>query len=71
MAFPLLQRHGATATIFLITGAVGTPSMMSWAQVDEMERAGICFGSHTVSHALLGETPPDRIRSELADSQRC
>ena len=69
VAFPLLQQFGATATIFLITGAVGAPGMVSWAQVDEMERAGIRFGSHTVNHVELGRCGADEIRRELADSR--
>jgi peptidoglycan/xylan/chitin deacetylase (PgdA/CDA1 family) len=69
MAFPILQKHGAPATVFLITGAVGTPGMLDWPRILEMERAGISFGSHTVSHALLGHCDPARIRTELAESR--
>ena len=69
VAFPLLQRFDATATVFIVTGAVGTTDMMQWEQVREMERAGIAFGSHTVTHAELGRCQPDQIRRELADSR--
>jgi peptidoglycan/xylan/chitin deacetylase (PgdA/CDA1 family) len=68
-AFPLLKAHGATATIFLITGNRGTAGMMSWDQVLEMERSGIVFGSHTVSHVELGKCDAARIRRELAESR--
>jgi len=68
IAFPLLQRFGATATIFLVTGAIGSTDMMQWEQVLEMERAGVAFGSHTVTHAELGRCEPDQIRRELAES---
>jgi len=66
VAFPLLQQYGATATIFLVTGAIGNSEMMSWAQVDEMERAGIRFGSHTVTHSDAAR----RIRSGASSSSR-
>jgi peptidoglycan/xylan/chitin deacetylase (PgdA/CDA1 family) len=69
-AFPLLKAYGATATIFLITGNRGTTGMMSWEQVLEMERAGIAFGSHTVSHVELGKCEPERIREELVESRK-
>lgn len=68
-AFPVLRRYSAPATIFLITGDVGKPRMMGWDQILEMERHGIAFGSHTVTHAQLGQCDPARIRTELAESR--
>ena len=70
VAFPILQRYGAPATVFLITGAIGSPGMLDWPQILEMERAGIVFGSHTVTHAQLGDCDPAQIQSELIDSRR-
>ena len=69
VGFPLLQQFGATATIFLVTGAMGSAEMMSWEQVLEMERAGIAFGSHTATHAELGRCDAARIRREVVDSR--
>lgn len=69
VAFPLLKRFGAPATIFLITGSVGSPGMLSWEQIEEMESAGISFGSHTVTHALLGQCHRDQVRFELEESR--
>jgi len=69
VAFPILQRYRAPATVFLVTGAVGSVGRLGWDQVSEMERAGISFGSHTVSHPLLGECDEVRIRQELERSR--
>lgn len=63
-AWPILQQHGFTATIFLVTGAFAATSvwregslarapMLSPQQILEMAEGGVTFGSHTVSHRRL------------------
>jgi len=70
VAFPLLQRYDVTATVFLVTGWIGQrDDMLDADRIAQMESRGIAFGSHTVTHALLGEIDPPAIRSELADSK--
>jgi peptidoglycan/xylan/chitin deacetylase (PgdA/CDA1 family) len=69
VAFPLLTRFNVPATIFLITGAIGQPGMLAWEQIEEMESTGVTFGSHTVTHALLGQCHRDQVRFELAESK--
>jgi peptidoglycan/xylan/chitin deacetylase (PgdA/CDA1 family) len=65
-AWPILQQHGFTATIFLVTGALaatsvwrggdlGRASMLSSQQILEMAEDGVTFGSHTVSHRRLAQ----------------
>lgn len=68
-AFPLLRQHGLTATIFLATGLIGRPKMLTWEQVREMETAGMHFGSHTVTHPVLTHLPEPAIREELSESR--
>lgn len=43
---------------------------MSWAQIREMQKSGIEFGSHTVFHGLLPFLEEAEVASELADSKR-
>jgi peptidoglycan/xylan/chitin deacetylase (PgdA/CDA1 family) len=69
-AWPLLRRFGAPATIFLITGQIGAPQMLTWDHVREMEADGVRFGSHTETHPLLTSIAADRIERELAESWR-
>lgn len=75
MAKPLLDKHGYTATLFLITGSVGKKGNLTWEQLKQLAAAGYEMGSHTVSHLNLtkrGGTSPqvhqDRVREELANS---
>ncbi len=69
VAFPELERRGLTATFFVITGKVGKPGQMTWAQLAEMSRRGMSIESHTVSHPDLRSVSSRRLKSELADSR--
>lgn len=70
-AFPILQRWQMPATIFLTVGTAATdrlPSfggreMLSWAEIREMQKCGIAFGAHTLTH-------PNLTRLPLADAER-
>ncbi len=80
-ALPVLQRYGFPAMVYLISGMLGqparwfapdgrdTPLLMSAARVRELHRAGIDFGSHSVSHAKLAEQSTQRIREEISRSK--
>ncbi len=70
VAFPLLQRYNATATVFLVTSWIGQrDDMLDADRIARMESAGIAFGSHTVTHALLGQVDRRTMQTELADSK--
>jgi peptidoglycan/xylan/chitin deacetylase (PgdA/CDA1 family) len=80
-AFPVLQQHGFPAIVYLIAGMLGqparwfaadgraTPPLMSVVRVRELRRAGIDFGSHSVSHAKLADQSTQRIREEVSRSK--
>lgn len=54
-AFPLLQKYGFTATIYVITDFVDrelTP-YLTWSQIEEMYAAGMEFGAHSRDHPDL------------------
>jgi peptidoglycan/xylan/chitin deacetylase (PgdA/CDA1 family) len=44
--------------------------MLTWDQVREMQQAGICFGSHTVTHPVVSRMAPDVLEAELQGSKR-
>jgi peptidoglycan/xylan/chitin deacetylase (PgdA/CDA1 family) len=80
-AFPVLQRHGMSATVFLTVGdnksslcagrlpAFEGRSMLSWREIREMEQGGICFGAHTLTHANLTRLPVDQLEAEICGSK--
>ena len=81
-AFPLLQKLGFTASIFVITGYVGKyngwdynwgrnkKKHLSWEQIKEMADAGFGFGSHTVNHPDLTKIPQQFVEYELKRSKQ-
>jgi peptidoglycan/xylan/chitin deacetylase (PgdA/CDA1 family) len=76
-AFPLLARYGATAIMFVPTAYIGPSSRqfkgrrcLSWSQVRELRRAGIEFGSHTVTHPQLHAVTPRQLRDEITQSKQ-
>lgn len=43
---------------------------LSWAQIAEMSKNNISFGSHTKSHSLLTNIPGEKVREELKESKK-
>jgi peptidoglycan/xylan/chitin deacetylase (PgdA/CDA1 family) len=81
LAVPVLKRWNLPATFFVSTGFMGTQEQtdwdveanvqsrwMSWAQVAGLRDHGHEIGSHTVSHANLGELQSADVTSELRRS---
>ena len=76
-AFPILQRHGHTATMFLPTAFIGETrkqfkgrDCLTWAEVRELRAQGMRFGSHTVNHPVLYQLAWKEIEAELALSKQ-
>jgi len=69
-AYPVLKKHGFTATIFLTTGYLGKGAgympCISWEEAEELaEDDLIDIGSHTLSHHLLPLLSLEEAREEI------
>lgn len=81
-AFPVLQRLGFGATIFVLVGSVGgvndweaqrtlaVEPMLSAEHIVEMASAGVEIGSHCMAHQRLTRLPPAELRATLGDSKQ-
>ena len=79
--FPVLQRHGVSATVFLRVGTAEVPhpaarlppfegrTMLSWPEIREMQAGGIEFGAHTVTHRDLTRMAADQVAVEMSTSK--
>lgn len=80
-AFPTLQEHGMTATIFVTTGRrvsrdpsdrlppiEGQP-MVSWRELNEMVGAGFSVGAHTLTHPDLTRLPRSEAEAEIVGAK--
>jgi peptidoglycan/xylan/chitin deacetylase (PgdA/CDA1 family) len=77
VAYPLLRDYGIKATFFLIAGSVGDIGYMNWKQIAEMATARnaegeqlFTFGSHSISHAYMGDLDNVALEKELLGSKQ-
>ena len=73
-AFPVMQEHQFTATVFLPTAFIGEDrrsfkgaECLTWEEVRRLRRAGVQFGSHTVNHPRLVEWTGRRSSANCAN----
>src|ERR1700722_2296118 len=75
-AMPVLSRYGFGATMFLATTYIGRTTLqfknrdcLNWSEVRELHRAGIHFGSHSVTHPQLRHTTSEQLEYEIRQSK--
>ena len=79
-AFPLLQRFGFPASVFVVTEFVGRTNawdaaisepvpLLGWQTIRELASAGVAFGSHAATHRPLTGLVPRELRHELTRSK--
>lgn len=74
-AFPILERFGLRATVFLTSGYIDKTfrtgrECLRTQDIRELARDGVEFGSHTVNHPQLRELSKAAIVHELAASKQ-
>lgn len=78
---PLAIEHHLTPVIFLVADHIGASNrwdqqsglrprkLLSWPQIREMQKHGIEFGSHTLTHPYLPDLPQDQLLCEVVESK--
>ncbi len=76
-AFPVLNRYGFSATVFLPTAYIGDcpvpfkgRNCLTWGEVRELNSHGIAFGSHTVTHPQLRALSASAVNEEIVSSKK-
>ena len=67
IAWPRLKAANLPFTVFLATGHIDRRSSnhLNWDQIREMQKAGVEFGHHTVSHPHITNINPQRLNHEI------
>ncbi|HXH48592.1 MAG TPA: polysaccharide deacetylase family protein [Terriglobia bacterium] len=80
-AFPVLERLGFTATVFVVVDRIGKTNdwdeargfksrrLLSLDQIRELHRHGVHFGSHTLTHPWLTGAADHDLEREVRDSK--
>ena len=68
-ALPVLVETGVKATLFVVTGFVGTKGYLTWQQLAHMQGEGISVQSHTHGHNPLPLLSEEELRRELEVSK--
>lgn len=69
-AFPLLKKHGFSATFFVITNSVGRAAYVNWDECRQMSRDGMDIQSHGLTHARLSVLSFTEALREIQDSKK-
>ncbi|MEI7885101.1 MAG: polysaccharide deacetylase family protein [Clostridia bacterium] len=67
-AYPILKKYNFKATIFLISGRVGTPNHLNIDQINIMKGL-IDFQAHTVTHPHLAQISAQQVEDELKNAK--
>lgn len=70
IAYPLLLEAEVRADFFVNTATIGRPGFLSWAQIGEMQRAGMSFQSHSHDHVYLAWLAEGALEQQLRRSKR-
>jgi glycosyltransferase involved in cell wall biosynthesis/peptidoglycan/xylan/chitin deacetylase (PgdA/CDA1 family) len=81
LALPILHHHDYPATVFLVTGKVGSTNcwaddlalkgrqLMSWQEIKEMANKSTQFGAHTQNHPNLTSISVEQAWDEITGSK--
>ena len=79
-ALPVLQKHGFSATVMLVSDQIGGQNawddgkarqvpLMGLSEIREARSAGISFGSHSKTHPPLARLDAATAKAEITDSK--
>lgn len=66
---PILEAHGMTAVVYVISNFLGKPGYMTFEQVQDMQRRGIEIGSHSADHLPMPTLSDDFLDNQIRQSK--
>ncbi|AET66608.1 putative xylanase/chitin deacetylase [Desulfosporosinus orientis DSM 765] len=68
-AFPILERHGFSAVVFMVSSYIDGDGFLSWSQLKELSAHGWEIEGHTVNHPNLSQLDVTSVFNELSQSK--
>lgn len=68
-AFPIVEKYGFTAVVFMVTSYIDGDGFLSWSQLKELSNHGWNIEGHTVSHPYLSQLDATKVVNELCRSK--
>lgn len=68
-AFPILKKHGFTATVFMVSDYIDGEGFLSWPQLKELAANGWEIEGHTATHPDLTKSDHRTLLLELKNSK--
>ena len=62
---PILEAHGMTAVVYMVTNDIGQAGYLTWDELRDMQARGIEIGSHTADHLPLTTLPAAQQEDEI------
>lgn len=69
-AFPLLQKYDFIGTFYIIRNYVGRSEYMNQNQIDELAKAGMEIGSHSLTHPNLASLDDESQEKQISESKQ-
>lgn len=70
-AYPILQKYGMKATVFIPTALMNQGYYLTWEQIKDMSSSGlITYGAHGVNHYHMTTLSAESLDFELAESKK-
>lgn len=66
---PILEAHGMTAIVYVITNQIGQKNYLTFDELKDMQRRGIEIGSHTADHLPLTRLDEATRLKQIRDSK--
>ena len=66
---PILEAHGMTAVVYVITNEIGKAGYLTLDELKDMQRRGIEIGSHTADHLPLTTLDKNIQRRQIRESK--
>ncbi len=68
-AFPTLKKYRFSGTFYITSDFIGHENYLSWGMIKRMNKSGMKFGGHTMTHPDLTNLDDEQLSREIVDNK--